>query len=111
MDIITEEQFYLIWPPLLILLRGLRARSHALGIAGGVAVTVLALSSIYFLEALFGFHTYLRATGLVVGCALAFVLSRTRPRAPKWLGIVSLALLSLSVFAPFTFPGELLPNG
>jgi peptidoglycan/LPS O-acetylase OafA/YrhL len=109
-----EEQFYLLWPPLLIV--GLRrlGRDRMLGvvltvaIASAVAMALLASSTVdgtYY-------ATYTRLSGLLLGAGLAFVFAPYRIRgipghgariALDVGGAVGLFLLYAS-FRRFTYP-------
>jgi peptidoglycan/LPS O-acetylase OafA/YrhL len=85
-----EEQFYLLWPALLILLRG---RVLTLAIVGIVAATVIRLVATGPLEY---FSTITRADAILLGCVVAL----TRPRWPAVIaalglfGLVGVALLN-----------------
>lgn len=119
----VEEQFYLLWPVLLIFVTrrfANRARiTHVLvGVAG--AVMVYRFVAIQFLgwaprdRIYFGSDTH--CDGLILGCALAFYLSSRRSgqpfseRAHRWIGaaaIVStlglvLMVMGLSYVKPFS---------
>jgi peptidoglycan/LPS O-acetylase OafA/YrhL len=104
----VEEQFYLVWPPILILLlrRGASALRWALA-ATVVSWTLLALTtqtkpgmvaSTYLLP-----HT--RAGELLIGCALALwmaghpaILERTTLlRRLTWAALIALAVLAVTV--------------
>jgi peptidoglycan/LPS O-acetylase OafA/YrhL len=96
----VEEQFYLIWP-LLILLAGRRGRSHR------VFQVVLAVTAFSFLLSLIATHFWpiwsfyslpTRAWELGIG-ALVVLWKREGPRY-SWLAAISLAAL---VFATFKF--------
>src|SRR5262245_9517758 len=84
----AEEQFYLLWPPILVLLlRGPRRLALAV-VAGGVAFTSLRGAELWAEGASpqrlhYGIDS--RSVAILVGCALALVLSRheTVPRA-RW---------------------------
>jgi peptidoglycan/LPS O-acetylase OafA/YrhL len=84
-----EEQFYLIWPALLIVLRG---RVLGIAIAGIVLGSALRLIADGPLEY---FSTITRADAILVGCVLAIL----RPRWPVWVGgagVVGLVALGLA---------------
>lgn len=78
-----EEQFYLAWPPILVLLGRRRAALIAAGMVAGLSVyKVYAWSrphSFYIFQ-----HTEFRADGLLIGCLLALVLQNESARG--WLG-------------------------
>jgi peptidoglycan/LPS O-acetylase OafA/YrhL len=78
-----EEQFYLVWPAILILFRG---RVVPLAIGGIVAMTALRIVSDGVFEY---FSTITRADAVLVGCVVAF----WRPRWPSWVGLAGLGVL------------------
>jgi peptidoglycan/LPS O-acetylase OafA/YrhL len=83
-----EEQFYLLWPALLIVLRG---RVLNVAIAGIVAATLIRLVATGPLEY---FSTVTRADAILLGCVVAL----TRPRWPAAiaaLGLVALVAVAL----------------
>jgi peptidoglycan/LPS O-acetylase OafA/YrhL len=91
-----EEQFYLVWP--LLLLVALSSRS-----AWGWLPAALVLGVVVTADILSGqsgaLHTYVRAMGLPLGCALAFA----RPRALRTLGFAApftAAAFAVAVFVP-----------
>jgi peptidoglycan/LPS O-acetylase OafA/YrhL len=81
-----EEQFYLLWPLVIIALRGRRRAVVALAVLGSLAAITLRLmlwdDGAGFWRGYFGTDT--RADGLLIGCALAAVLG-TRRVSPLWL--------------------------
>jgi peptidoglycan/LPS O-acetylase OafA/YrhL len=88
----VEEQFYLLWPLILVVLVRLRR---------GVAITVLlwmAIASILVQSTVRFVHAYLmldaRASQLIFGAVLAFALvdSRRRP-VPSWWAILTLCVV------------------
>lgn len=93
-----EEQFYLIWPVLLILMAR-ASRRTMLWTFGSVAIAVLALRALLWdggageLRIYFGFDT--RADGLLIGAMLTIFLHRTRERRTDnrvvWASLVVLA--------------------
>jgi peptidoglycan/LPS O-acetylase OafA/YrhL len=109
-----EEQFYLFWPPLLML--GLaklgRSRTLAATIAVAIISTIL-LAVIAVVSINFAYYaTFTRLSGLLLGSAMAFfyapyhIRRRAAPRARAALnlaGAVGLAVLLLS-FHTYTFP-------
>jgi len=86
-----EEQFYLLWPALLILLRG---RVLTLAIVGIVAATVIRLVATGPLEY---FSTITRADAILLGCVVAL----TRPRWPTVIAAFGLfALVAIALLNP-----------
>ena len=92
-----EEQFYLVWPPLLaLLLRRRRAQRWALAVAvAGAAASALAMAALYHAGAgpsrvYYGTDT--RAQELLVGAALAVVLRRRPAPATAWARAAASAL-------------------
>lgn len=92
----VEEQFYMLWPPALVLLLRRRfTRSHVAGIAlAGCALSAVLMAVLYRpghnpSGVYFGTHTH--AEGLLMGCALAAAVPPWRmtaavaPRARKVL--------------------------
>jgi peptidoglycan/LPS O-acetylase OafA/YrhL len=85
-----EEQFYLVWPALLILLRG---RLLTVAVAGIVVASAIRLVATGPLEY---FSTITRADAILVGCVLAL----TRPRWPTGVaaaGLVALVAVALTI--------------
>lgn len=108
-----EEQFYLLFPPVMVLLLGRRAaltrrdrrrqRSRLLHALGAGIVVSVALGVWLFrpggspLRAYYG--TGVRASELLVGCLLAVVLHRRAPfrrQGPRW-ALAAASLVSLAV--------------
>jgi peptidoglycan/LPS O-acetylase OafA/YrhL len=86
-----EEQFYLVWPALVILLR---ARLLTVAVAGILAASVLRVVATGPLEY---FSTITRADAILVGCVLAL----TRPRWPTWVAAAGLvALVAVALLNP-----------
>ena len=77
-----EEQFYLAWPPILVLLGRRRAAYAAVAIAIGLGIYKNFAWSRPHSFFLFQ-HTEIRADGLLLGCLLALVLQRAPVR--EWL--------------------------
>ena len=85
----VEEQFYLVWPALFLLLWRLSTRRKGPSATGGLLAAVLvlgaasAVASVVLVPstaAYYGTHT--RAYQLLAGAALAIVATRFRPRLP-----------------------------
>jgi peptidoglycan/LPS O-acetylase OafA/YrhL len=106
----VEEQFYLLWPLVLLVLVRLPIGRRVQ--AAGLVVVGLALMSWFWWsyadDGLRGavnayFRPDVRFGELLLGCALAFVLSDRRaplgPRADRWLGVATLAALAGMVVA------------
>lgn len=91
-----EEQFYLVWPALLLL--GLRFRGAWAWLpTAGILVAVLAVDlATGQSEAI---HTYVRAMGLPLGCALAFASGRVL-RLIGLAAIVTAPVLVLAFLLP-----------
>lgn len=122
----VEEQFYLLWPPLLLLgLRRLDARRVALIALGGAVVSVLLMALLYDpnrdpTRVYFGTDT--RAFPLLVGVVLAFTWPAMRHARPvsgsarggldaiglAGLLIVLAAVVGWSDYDPFLYPWGLL---
>lgn len=100
-----EEQFYTLWPPLLLLLLHRRIGSHWLVaiVVGGIVLSAglrgLLWEPASNLRAYYGLDA--RMDSLLVGCLLAYLLSRDLvPRTPRWTtGIRVAALLAAVVLA------------
>ena len=121
----VEEQFYLVWPLLLVgWIAWVRRRGHGRTPAQDLRTPLLlvgALSLVSFAWSVWAtyespttayFSTLTRAWELGVGCGLAIVMARGSWRAPRWLvelvGIVGLAAIGLAcvAYSPATpFPG------
>ena len=124
-----EEQFYLLWPPILFLLWKLlrrRAVRVAAAITAGVAGSVAALFLLYGggdpSRVYYGTDT--RAAGLLIGAALAVMWrpfakpEQERPRVPRWvldaaavasIGFLVYSFMRFDDLSSFTYkPGLLL---
>lgn len=103
-----EEQFYLLWPPLLVVLlqRGSKTSSLATALAiaalGVVAARAICFAGFQDQAQSFWFATPLRADGLLFGCALgAFAFDRSLPRISSAASVGALlGLIALFVSAP-----------
>ena len=81
-----EEQFYLIWPSMMIILGARRARWAALFGAMSVALwRFLHLGELTQLPIQATFATQYRADGLLLGCAAALFLPVLRPHVRRWM--------------------------
>jgi len=106
-----EEQFYLVWPVLLLLLlrAGLRPRVLA-GLLGGTAAALLVYRGVLESNGVsVSFLLYapdMRGVGLVLGCLAAVVFTGGLVRrVPGWLATASLVPAVLAV-ALFTLDGR-----
>jgi len=89
-----EEQFYLLWPSLLILGRGRWARW--LAAAGAVGIALYRFehwTSLSHLPLQASFGTQYRADALLAGCATALFLPVLRPYLRAWMSLPLLAAL------------------
>lgn len=101
-----EEQFYLVWPGLLLLLGIRRCRWFAGLAAIGIAIYRWRRWQ-HYIHGLLGFRTEVRADALLVGCLLALLLSdpELRKRAAnitKWLALPAAAGVLIAIRR---FPG------
>ncbi|RUL93144.1 acyltransferase [Verrucosispora sp. FIM060022] len=123
----VEEQFYLVWPVLLVVVLGLAARrgrygSSARWVTGPVLGAVVLGSVLFALwevehrPTVAYFSTFSRAWELGVGALLA-VLAPLLARIPaparpayQWLGLAGLvvSVLAITAESPFPVPGALL---
>lgn len=100
-SVAVEEQFYLIWPPILLALLAHRlSHRKLLGVAGGIAVASLVLMGVLaspdnYTRVYYGTDTH--CFGLALGILLAFVwstedgpLSREWLRSRRWAGALPL---------------------
>jgi len=99
-----EEQFYLLWPVVLVALLVLvrHRRQHAALLLFGISLAI----GLHRLWLAFGgagwerlsYAPDVRADGLLIGCALALFLASPSARSPRWLpaaGVVSLLVLAV----------------
>lgn len=86
-----EEQFYLIWPSLLIMLGMHRARWFT--VAGAAAVATYRFTHWSSISLPWG--THVRADALLTGCALALFMPEIREWLRPWMAIPLLAGLVL----------------
>lgn len=115
-----EEQFYLVWPPLLLLaLRFKRSRFGWIMLAAAVGLTSLlfaAYLSLHHPRATFFWMPW-RAFEFMIGAAVIALEIAVPPRGRLWPEIMAAAGLALVVVpfvaygdhTPFPFPGALAP--
>jgi peptidoglycan/LPS O-acetylase OafA/YrhL len=114
-----EEQFYLVWPPLLFLLLNCRVKHSHIGVALGLIVVVVAvhretlwtngaeLNRMYY-------GTDTRADALFVGCLCAFLAQhRLSARLKSTLRILGLGAVAFLVYliSTVSFTGQFLYRG
>jgi peptidoglycan/LPS O-acetylase OafA/YrhL len=114
-----EEQFYLFWPPLLLLVsrgKNRRVARVALVAALGLASLLCAgLLSLHHLRATFFWMPW-RAFEFMIGAAVIWLEVAVKPRGP-WpevmaaggLLLILLPFVGYGEHTPFPFPGALLP--
>lgn len=108
-----EEQFYIFWAPILIVLVSRINRNYAARVLVGLAVCDVILKAWLYLggyASIGVLHnaTYSHIYGLLLGSALALALTRggriAVPDWARWLGILSLpAIILLTVTLPISF--------
>ena len=91
-----EEQFYLLWP-VLLLFRW--RRRHWTGWLPALVVLVAVLAADLATHQRGAFHSYVRAMGLPLGCLVALLPLPTLTRIGR-AGPVALAVLAVCFFAP-----------
>lgn len=98
-----EEQFYLVWP-LLLLLAGSR-RAAWIATAGAFACAFFRLENWTHYNRLWeSFHTEVRADALFTGCVLALILSgRSREPILRFAGRATLPALALLLYCFYAF--------
>ncbi len=116
----VEEQFYFIWPPLLLI----ASRANNKGIARILLLTTLGLSSLVFAGCLSVYHPQAafywmpwRAFEFTIGAAVIWLERAARPQGGLWpemmaaggLGMIILPFLFYTESTPFPVPGALLP--
>ena len=109
-----EEQYYIVWAPLLILFVPWLNRSRGAAVLLALAALDLVLVAWLYLNGMASLGTlhnatYSHAYGLLLGSGLAMALTRegriTLPGWTRWLGQLSLSamiLLTLAVLNPFS---------
>jgi peptidoglycan/LPS O-acetylase OafA/YrhL len=115
-----EEQFYLLWPPLLLLAsraRNKRIARIVLVAALGLASLVLAgLLSLHHPRATFFWMPW-RVFEFAIGAAVIWLEAAVKPRGRLWpeimaaggLGLILMSFVTYGDHTPFPFPGALLP--
>jgi peptidoglycan/LPS O-acetylase OafA/YrhL len=83
-----EEQFYLLWPAVLILFRGQALRVAVIGIAAASVLRIVATGPFEY------FSTVTRADAILVGCVLAYLRPRWHPGVAL-IGVVGLVVVAL----------------
>ncbi|WP_348262176.1 acyltransferase [Telmatobacter sp. DSM 110680] len=100
-----EEQFYLVWPCLLLLAGGRRARWFAL--AGALLCSGYRLLNWDFYNHLYlSFRTEVRADALLIGCLVSLLLNEPsfRPLACRWSKVLALPAGAIVLFCVTRFP-------
>lgn len=92
----TEEQFYFIWPILLLFLIRLgRLRAASIFVAAALVSSALVRALMYQPQNMDHFF-YVRADGLLIGCFLALLLAQgVRRRPPRWIGWIASVVVCL----------------
>jgi len=96
-----EEQFYLLWPLLILVLARRRNPARVLIIAAALLAvlrTGLWLSGAPIWRVYYGPDT--RADAILIGCALAFVATSVNARWMKWSAVASAAVLAAACAMP-----------
>ncbi|WP_108251437.1 acyltransferase family protein [Planctomonas deserti] len=116
----VEEQFYILWPIVIVLLLALSRRYPAVPARRSIAVVLVLLTAASFASSVAGvandpaaayFVTQSRAWEFGAGGILALVASAERVDRPavravvSWLGIAALAVTVLAFTAETPFPG------
>ena len=83
-----EEQFYLVWPLALILLRGRMVAVAVVGIVAASALRIVATGDFEY------FSTITRADAILLGCVVAVARPRV-PSAVAMLGLVTMIAVAL----------------
>jgi peptidoglycan/LPS O-acetylase OafA/YrhL len=92
----TEEQFYLLWPVVLLWL--VRSGRRPLLWLGAAATVMVALRCCIDNYAMVQDAPWIRPVGLLVGCALAWITRGVRvPQAAGWVAIVGLCATPLAM--------------
>jgi peptidoglycan/LPS O-acetylase OafA/YrhL len=116
----VEEQFYLVWPPLLLLASRVRnkrtARIALVAAVGVISLVCAGLLSVHHERATF-FWTPWRAFEFMIGAAVIWLEIAFPPRGRLWpemmaaagLGMILVPFLAYTEHTAFPFPGALLP--
>ena len=116
----VEEQFYLVWPPLLLLASRARnkrtARIALVATVGLISLVCAGLLSLHHERATF-FWTPWRAFEFMIGAAVIWLETAFPPRGRLWpeimaaggLGMILVPFLTYTEHTAFPFPGALLP--
>jgi peptidoglycan/LPS O-acetylase OafA/YrhL len=110
-----EEQFYLLWPALFMVLAARPVRTARITLLAIIAAVVVWRSYLYLVQGVGTAYVYnafdTRFDNLAIGCLLAFLASNERVghwasviSSRPWMPLVTVALLYTSrVFAPATY--------
>jgi peptidoglycan/LPS O-acetylase OafA/YrhL len=116
----VEEQFYFVWPPLLLLVsRAKDKRSARIVLVTTVGLASLVLAgylSLHHSRATFYWMPW-RAFEFMIGAAVIWLEVAARPRGRLWpeiaaiggLAMILVPFLAYADHTPFPFPGALLP--
>jgi peptidoglycan/LPS O-acetylase OafA/YrhL len=107
----VEAHFYLIWPPLLVLLlrsRRIGAAIAAAGVLGAASIVVLAQAAPSAIFPWTYYSTWGRSGGLMMGCIVALVATTSVAGrgavGARWLGLVALGIAPLWTATGHTYP-------
>jgi peptidoglycan/LPS O-acetylase OafA/YrhL len=115
-----EEQFYLFWPPLLLLVSAVqkawRARIALVATLGLASLVAAGLLSLQHPRAVFFWMPW-RAFEFMIGAAVIWLETAATPRGRLWpeimaaggLGLILFSFLAYGDRTPFPLPGALLP--
>lgn len=94
----VEEWFYLGWPIILLLLLRWRRTIWGPLAATGAALIGMVAAARWFDSANNAFSYILSGFGIVIGCMLALILDRWKPRAWWWVAPAALLVIAAMVF-------------
>jgi peptidoglycan/LPS O-acetylase OafA/YrhL len=99
-----EEQFYLVWPCIMLLVGVRRCRWIAVAGAAGCAIYRF-FHWAYYDRILFDFQTQVRADALLVGCLLALLLADRHllPAIARWSAFLAIPALAALAFCVARF--------